>query len=350
MATLRLRYIHEFPDRHGTVRRYFRRNGKRTPLPGEVGSVEFMAAYQAALGESVAEPPKKVTQGGKTMAALVELHYRTSGWKSLAPSTQRVSKNIAQRIVEACGDRPAITMPRAAIRAIIDSMADRPGAANSFLRMFRALMQTAIAYDWRQDDPTAGVKPVRYRKASFATWTEEHIKQFRERHPDDTMQGRALALLLFTAQRRSDVVALGPKHHWNHRLHLVQRKTGTSLSIPIHRELAPILDATPAGQETYLVTSYGQPFTAPGFGNWFRKACNDAELPELSAHGLRRAASRRLAEAGATPHMIKAITGHKRLAEVDLYTEQANQEDLADEAMDLLQRTGARTPGGKPSE
>jgi hypothetical protein len=52
MAKLRLKYVDEYPDRFGKVRRYFRRNGKRLgALPGEVGSEEFMTAYAAFLAE-----------------------------------------------------------------------------------------------------------------------------------------------------------------------------------------------------------------------------------------------------------------------------------------------------------
>jgi hypothetical protein len=49
MTHIRLSYIHAFRDRHGKVRHYFRRSGKRLPLPGLPGSDEFMAVYQAAL-------------------------------------------------------------------------------------------------------------------------------------------------------------------------------------------------------------------------------------------------------------------------------------------------------------
>jgi integrase len=63
-----------------------------------------------------------------------------------------------------------------------------------------------------------------------------------------------------------------------------------------------------------------------------RKWCAEAGLPECSAHGLRKACARRLAEAGATAHEIMAVTGHKTLAEVQRYTETAMREGLADSA------------------
>jgi hypothetical protein len=69
----------------------------------------------------------------------------------------------------------------------------------------------------------------------------------------------------------------------------------------MHPDLQRIVDATPSGNLTFLCTSHGAPFTAAGFGNWFRDACRAAGLPErCAAHGLRKAACRRGAEANWT--------------------------------------------------
>ncbi len=55
-----------------------------------------------------------------------------------------------------------------------------------------------------------------------------------------------------------------------------------------------------------------------------------AKLPdECVSHGIRKAASRRLAEAGCTAHEIASITGHKSLAEVERYTKAASQRMLS---------------------
>src|SRR3984893_2879199 len=49
LAKLRFKFVHEFTDRHGKVRHYYRRPGfKAVPLPGLPGSAEFNRAYEAA--------------------------------------------------------------------------------------------------------------------------------------------------------------------------------------------------------------------------------------------------------------------------------------------------------------
>jgi integrase len=86
---------------------------------------------------------------------------------------------------------------------------------------------------------------------------------------------------------------------------------------------------------TFLVTEKGAPFTGAGFGNWFRDQCNAADLRQCSAHGLRKAAATRLANAGCSTDQIKAITGHKSLSEVARYTRAADQRRLARQAMTI---------------
>jgi site-specific recombinase XerD len=81
---------------------------------------------------------------------------------------------------------------------------------------------------------------------------------------------------------------------------------------------------------TILMTAYDKPFSVKGFGNMISTAIRDAGLPRrCKAHGLRKAAARRLAEAGCSASAIAAITGHKTLAEVERYTRAADQERVA---------------------
>jgi integrase len=87
---------------------------------------------------------------------------------------------------------------------------------------------------------------------------------------------------------------------------------------------------------TFLLTEYGHPFSAAGFGNWFRTQCDLAGLPHCTAHGLRKAAARRMAEAGCTNQQIKSITGHKTDKEVARYTAAADQIRLSDQAIEAL--------------
>lgn len=174
----------------------------------------------------------------------------------------------------------------------------------------------------------------------FHAWTEEEIAQFEGHHPIGSRERLALALGLHTGQRRGDVVRMGRQHIRGDVLHVKQEKTGAVLAIPLHPELAAILATVPSTQLTFLMTLRGKPFTAHAFTAWFAKACDDAGLPSACTfHGLRKAACRRLAEAGCTVHEIGAISGHATLREVERYTKAVDQAKLARAAMERAAMT-----------
>ena len=96
------------------------------------------------------------------------------------------------------------------------------------------------------------------------------------------------------------------------------------------RELRAVLDTLSRDHLTFIATASGAPFSAAGIENWFRRAIRAAGLSDkLSMHGLRKAAARRLAEAGCTTHEIASITGHKTLSEIERYTREAERARLA---------------------
>ena len=80
-----------------------------------------------------------------------------------------------------------------------------------------------------------------------------------------------------------------------------------------------------------------RPFPGHSFTAWFRKHCDDAGLPKRCVvHGLRKAAGRKLAEAGCTAHEIMAILGHTSLREAERYTKDFNRAKLARSGMARL--------------
>ena len=221
--------------------------------------------------------------------------------------------------------------------------ADKPGAANALRIALRVIMKHAIEIGLRADDPTREVRAIRIRSAGHHSWTDNEIAQFERHHPIGSRARLALALLLYTGQRRGDVIRMGAQHIRNGALHVKQEKTGAELIIPVHPTLATIIAAAPRNHLTFVTTRHGRPFQGSAFSRWFREECDKAGLPHCSAHGLRKAAARRLAEAGCTAHEIGAITGHASLTELVRYTKAVDQRRLAEAAMTKT-RTSARKP------
>ena len=129
------------------------------------------------------------------------------------------------------------------------------------------------------------------------------------------------------------------QHYRDGMIHVAQSKTGARLAIPVHRDLADVLDGIPRDHMMMLTTSHGRAWTSSGFRASFRKAMARCELTGLTFHGLRHTAGVRLAEAGCSHPQIMAILGHKTAAMVTRYTAQADQEKLARAAILKLERT-----------
>ncbi|MFX7144780.1 hypothetical protein ABTI11_20050, partial [Acinetobacter baumannii] len=84
-----------------------------------------------------------------------------------------------------------------------------------------------------------------------------------------------------------------------------QEESDEKLVIPMHGNLRRELALAKREHVVILTTAFGKPFTLKGFGNFVSDAIRAADLPaRCKAHGLRKAAARRLAEAGCTAKQI----------------------------------------------
>ena len=338
MVVVRLRYIKAFKDRHGVQRYYLRRRGfKAVALPNP-SSPAFLDAYKAALAATEPVlPTSRVIPGSfeaLTRSYLASPHFTNT----LGSSTQAVYRRIINTLVKRVGASAVATLQPGQVRKMIADRSTTPAAANHILRTMRALMAHAVEHDYRPDDPTIGVKRLKEVGEGATTWSEEDIATFEAHWPIGSRPRLALALLIYTGQRRSDVVRMGHQHVRGNTILVRQAKTKTQLVLPLHPELASML-AEQTGRLTFLVTDLGAAFTANGFYMRFTKWAREAGLPAgRSPHGLRKATARRLAEAGCTAHQIQAVTGHKRLADLQTYTKAADQARLAKDAVVHLTR------------
>ena len=241
----------------------------------------------------------------------------------------------------------SITLPQTAIAHMLSQM--EPVAARNWLKALRGLIDFAVAEGFRSDNPTHGIKLPPHKTDGHHTWSETEIAAYETTHAVSTKARLALALGLYTAQRRGDVVRIGRQHIRDGVLTVRQEKTGTVLAIPVHHALKAIIEATPIGHLTLLTTKSGKSYAANDLSEQFRKWCDDAGLPQACTfHGLRKAALTRLADAGCTVHEIMAISGHKSLSEVERYTKAADQARLAREAMKRMAENETGSQGGKP--
>lgn len=343
------RYVveYEVPKGSGKWYVYFRKKGEKDiRMYGTPGTQEWEETYRRLLaGERPAENEAEQTSDG-TFGWLCQQYMSSTTFAELDERTCRVRRGILTACMDDVPpdgkkkfkDMPLSRFTPKTVALIRDRKADLPEAANGRIKAIRAVFNWATLPEvgLSQVNPA---RDVQYCKSNnpdgHHTWTLEEVEQFERRHPLGTKAYLALALLLYTGQRRSDVVLMGRQHEKGGWLRFTQQKNRNkspiTLEIPIRPELRRALDAGPTGDIVYLVTEFGKPFTFNGFGNWFRDRCIEAGVPGR-AHGLRKAAATRLADAGATAHEIMSITGHRTMKEVDRYTRAANQKRLAESA------------------
>jgi len=331
MAKLPLRYVTLDRDRYGNLRIYFRRPGKpKIRLRGDIGSEEFMRAYQAALKES----SQAAFNAEKSLDWVCDRYLRSVTFQSFEESTKRRKRAVLEEICDITtgegkriGTFPYESMSSASVRKIRDMKKDKPESANYRLKQLSALFSWAVTNELAKTNPVAGVEKLKSNGKGYYPWTENDLDRFESQYPIGSQERLSMSIMLYLGVRRSDAVQLGPQHESSSGESLQftvfkgRKRHPKTLILPILPELRRILDASSIGKTAYLLTTRGEPWgSADSFGNWFRDRCRAAGLPDCSPHGLRKLGATRCAEAGASEHQLMAIFGWDTSGVAKIYT------------------------------
>ncbi|MBR0783937.1 tyrosine-type recombinase/integrase [Bradyrhizobium iriomotense] len=341
-------------DRHGNVRIYYRAKGARkVRLRGTPWAPEFMAAYEEAKSGTSAS--RAVIGVGTWRWLCVKYFAECADYKRLDPRTRHVRRlvlestfdePIAPGSLKYFRDMPLSKMTSNAVEVMRDRKLDHPEAANARVKAIRQVFKFAVRRKQAAFNPARDVPYIRTGSTGYHTWSVEEVRQFEEHHPIGSKARLALALLAFTGQRRSDIVRLGKQHMKAGKLSFTQHKNRNrkpkKLILPVLPALQAVIDKSPCGDLTFLVTQFGKPFTEAGFGNKFREWCDEAGLHHCTAHGLRKAGATIAANNGATSRQLMAIFGWDSIRMAEEYTRRADQQRLAEDAMHLIEPRDAK--------
>jgi integrase len=344
-------------DRHGKIRIYFRAKGRpKSRIRSVPWTPEFMAEYEAAKSASAVSRRISGIATGTWRWLCVKYFEECADYKRLDPQTQHVRRLILESTFDEptkpgserrYRDMPLVQMGTDAVEVLRDRKINLPGAANNRLKAIRQVFKFGMrkkhpdGKPYLLHNPALDVEKFKYGSAGFHSWTPAEVRQFEEHYPLGTKARLAMALLLFTGQRRADVIRFGKQHIRSGKLTFTQRKgrhrEPVKLILPVLPILQRIIDASPCGDLTFLVNHLNRPFTDGGFGNRFRDWCDQADLPNCSAHGLRKASATIAANNGATAHQLMAMFGWKDIKMAQRYTLAADQERLAESGMNMLE-------------
>lgn len=330
-------FVSAFVDVRGKERFRFRRGGVSRYLPPP-GSPEYKAEYQNAL-ENV---PKIERAIPKSIADLVARYYRSVEFRQTGAHWQATMKAYMEPFREKAGAIPVADFkPRHIERELADKMEQTvvkgrkfggTAAAQRLHEMLNRLFKYAESLEWIEENPVKKVKVPKHKVKGFTPWNEADIAKFRRRWPLGTKARLAMELMLWTGARRGDAHLMAPPQNgwflWQ------AAKTGKLVEMPVVPPLQAAIDAMPeVGREALIVTEFGKPFSRAGFGNWFGDRCRDAGLEGRTAHGLRKALTRRAADLNVSQQGLKALGQWENDAEVRTYADSANRNRMAEDAL-----------------
>jgi integrase len=350
-------YVTRFKDRHGKERLRFRRKGYpsryfTTPLGTEAFREEYRRfnCPEAAMQAVEDAAASRSTPG--SIGDLLRRYVAVPERLGPTDATRTKIRSILVRFADGREERMVRDLRFDHIDAIISKarvksldgrgrMVGGVEAARKLRKELRRFLGFAVKLGWIAKNPVEESQVVKVapseRSSGYHTWSEEDIAQYRARWPLGTKQRLAMELMLWTDQRKVDAIHLGRQHIRDGKFVIRQSKTGKGLVLPIAPPLAAAIDAMPSSDAMcFIVTEWGRPFSVKGFGGWFREQCDAAGLPKCTAHGLRKATMRRMAELEMPNKSMKSVSGHSKDDEVARYTEAADQERLAEQAIRRL--------------
>lgn len=344
MVTVRLRYVHGFVDRTGRVRYYFRHRGNRWPLPGNPGTAEFTAAYDALRRECVQiRQESRVAFAPATLGYVIEQYLVSARFTNRADNTRRAYRPRLDQLKEMCGRALMKDLRERHVREVRKRFASTSAAdgAVMLIRMLWAFAKEDLDMELGPN-PAAEVKRRHASSWSHEPWPEWVIKKFEDEAQPRPSAQLALALLLYTGQRGSDVVRMKWADYDGKGIAVRQLKTGTPLWIRCHKKLKAALDNTPRQSEFILTSRYGSGYTAGGLRDMIAAATAQVGAAGHTAHDLRCNAANALAEAGCSDREIMAVTGHRTFKEAQRYTAKVNQKKLSDQAVAKWERASGK--------
>ncbi len=307
---------------------------------------KVLASGEVRVYEYDRAPKRAREEAGSIGAALLE--YRASPkWRGLAPVTQR-NYLLYLKELERLARMALRDLRRGAIMRLRDAIAEArgPAAATLFVRATSAFLAWALDRELVDFNAARGIPSL--AGGTLPAWTDAEAEAAL-RVLSEPLR-RAVVLALHTAQRRGDLVRVTWTDIGPDSVRVRQQKTGAQLAVPLTRALRDELAAWRADTRstTILARADGRPWTATDLSAALKREQARRGLPLRSIHGLRKLAAQRLAEAGCTTHEIAAVTGHRTLAMIQLYTAAAQQETLATAAVHRLEhRTTAPESTGQ---
>ncbi len=337
----RLRYVEEVVSR-GVSHLYYRREGRRHPLPGPEGSAAFLSAYDAV--HSGVDRSRALS--GATVHEAITGYLASADYHSLAPASRRQYRWSLDYFRERAGAVHMVDVNDGWVADLRDAMKADPIRWNGI----RSRMSDVF---------------VRWRRASGEQTLQNPWREVRRLHvgdsdqnrpwPDDvlapvltaaTPEFRALIVtLLLTSQRLADTCRMPPDAYAAsaRTLTFTQGKTGQRMVIHVPSFLSATFE-TMAGRRTdrLLVTPRGQAWLPGNAQETLATLRGTLDTGRYTLHGLRATGPVALVGLGFSPEEIIRLTGHTDVAGLRPYLRGVDKHAMAVPLQDALDERFAK--------
>ncbi|MFN7093268.1 MAG: tyrosine-type recombinase/integrase [Allorhizobium sp.] len=326
-------------------------HSKRIQIFAAPGDEDFSRQYALARRGVKPDPMKKPSEEAlpQSIGWLVQSYYEYLEERVKAGTTSaktlKKKRNLLNRLIKEPDRRMLI--PREKLIEMQDGMGSTPAQADAFIEA------VAVLYDWAmerkrvKENPARGIRSI-YRKGEGATpWKAADVKKFFATHKAGSKPHVAMSVLLWTGCRIEDLTKLGRRHECVidevEAIRWVPFKKGSSeVCIPLLEPLRAATRAPVVQGETYVLGRGGKPYASgDAMSAMFKRWCVDADLPHLSAHGVRKGLAEVLAELGCSQYEIMAILGHSEAKTSEVYTRRVERWNLALGAMSKVSWSNA---------
>lgn len=283
--------------------RYAWRGGPR--LLAEPGSPAFIREFEEAHRQ------RRVPRGN-TFGTLVAEYRASSAFMTLRDRTRKDYARYLKMVETDFGDLPIAALSDQRMRGDFmvwrDKMIESPRTADLAWSVLARVLSVAVDRGRILTNPCERGGRLYKADRQDAIWTEEMVETALAAFPESLRW--ALVLAIWTGQRQGDLLRLPWSAYNGDHIRLRQSKTGTRVKIKVSAALKAELHRIPKIGTLILTNQRKLPWSSDGFRTSWGRACAKAGITGVTFHDLRGSAITRLAEAGATPQEIAAVTGH----------------------------------------
>ncbi len=293
----------------GTVKIFHYHRSTGTPLPGNPGSPEFLAAL--AKAEEVT--PKDTG----TIRELFRLYQGSLKFEKKRATTQREYRRMLNYLDAEFGDMPLRALRSPKVRGVFldyqeEIGRDRPREADNRLSVLSLVFTHAASRGRIAENPLKGFEHIYDNDRADKILLEGDITRFMNGAPLELQQ--AMILALHTGQRYGDLIRMRWSDYDGATLRLCQSKGQRHVAIHATAALRKMLDGMERKGPFILTRADGRPWhTAKddkALGKAWRARCDEVGIADRHFHDIRGTAVTMLSEAGATPQQIAGLTGH----------------------------------------